>query len=357
MSYGDYDYDGRLRELHTIAMSLGRTRFISRGSEPHDPNHCIVNDSYPRFIRAAVEKGKSFGEPDVLFLDNRKSILPGLILKRRFPNAKIILDCRELYLPKYVKHLAGKIGCVIERWGIRKADILICANEARASFMEEYYKLGKRPLVYENLRALAYSSPENEAASKEKFRKYDTPGEFRIISTSGCELSRMNDVLVENLPKVQSNCRLFLVGDSLPQDVSAIRGICEKNGIRNVEIIGKLNQDDLKALIGYCHIGIVNYHQKDLNNKYCASGKLYEFLFEGKPVVTTTNPPLADFCEKHHVGRCSDVFYDAINDVLADYAFYQKEAAAFALNNPVSANNSAILKEIAESMDFPDLRF
>ena len=67
-----------------------------------------------------------------------------------------------------------------------------------------------------------------------------------------------------------------------------------------------MDQDHLKYFIENSQVGMVTYHQHDLNNKYCASGKIYEFLFEGKPVVTSTNPPLADFCGKYGIGIAED---------------------------------------------------
>ena len=172
------------------------------------------------------------------------------------------------------------------------------------------------------------------------------PDEIRIISTAGCDLTRLTDILVKNMPKIQNKCRLFLVGGGTEKDISTIRAICYKNNINNVEIVGKLNQNDLKAIIGYCHIGIVSYHQQDLNNKYCASGKIFEFLFEGLPVVTTTNPPLQSFCKEHGVGESSDEFYDGINLVIANYSLYREKVQAFINGYLISENNAKLCSNI-----------
>ena len=347
ISYGEYEYDGRLRELHKVSKQLGKTILFSNGTTRESDGHILVNaSSYLKFIKKVVKEGKKLDSVDVIFLDNRKSILPGLLLKKHFKNAKIILDCRELYLSKYVKHFAGKVGCLIEKRGLKKADAIICANEERAVFMKDYYKLNVKPLVFMNLRALSFSSTENEIGSKTKFADINKPGEIRIVSTAGCDVSRLTDVLVTNLPKVSSPCRLFLIGSSTEKDKKTINDICAKNNIHNVEIIEKLNQDDLKALIDYCHIGVVSYHQNDLNNKYCASGKIYEFIYEGLPVVTTTNPPLQHFCEQFNVGCSSDSFYDSINQLVQNYGAFKKRVLSFCNNNSIVDNNNNLFKQL-----------
>ena len=346
ISYGSFEYDGRLRELYKVADKIGCVYLISRGKNKIDGNHYLINNSYLSFIKKAVSIGKQIGDVDVLFLDNRKSIIPGLKLKKIFKKAKIVLDCRELYLFKYVKHLSGKIGCLIEKKGIKKADVIICANEDRAVFMKDYYRLEEKPLVYENLRMLEYSSSDAKATGENRFKKYIINDEIRIIATSGCDISRLTDVLVTNMPKVNHKCRLFLVGSDYGKDFLKIQSICQKNNIRNVVFVEKLGQDDLKALISFCHIGIVNYHQNDLNNKYCASGKLFEFVFEGLPIVATTNPPLQKLCSLYSFGVCDDSFWNGINTIISDYETYKTNALNFSKLFSINDNNNILVENI-----------
>ena len=68
---------------------------------------------------------------------------------------------------------------------------------------------------------------------------------------------------------------------------------------------------------------MVNYHQNDTNNLYCASGKLYEFVLDGLPVVTTENPPLTDLCESFKFGIADNGYSDAIKSIKSNYDFYK----------------------------------
>lgn len=352
LSYGDYDYDGRLRELMRVFAGLGELHAITRGSAPLNGSHEIYQGAgYGGFIRAAVAYGKRLGPVDVLVLDNRKAVIPGLLLRAILRPGVMVQDCRELYLPNEVSHFAGKAGCFFEKLGIQRADVLICANQDRARFMQELYHLEREPLVYENLRRLEYSGGSARDAQAERFAGYLHEGELRIITTSGCSVSRTNDVLVRNLKRVKQPCRLFMVGEDPASDRQAIEQIIAEEGLENVEILGKLNQDELKYLISVSHIGIVNYHQKDHNNRYCASGKLFEFLYEGLPVVTTTNPPLKRLCDEYGVGASDDGYADAVNQVAADYPAYQARVKAFAQAHTVQENNDALKRQLQTEIE------
>ena len=80
--------------------------------------------------------------------------------------------------------------------------------------------------------------------------------------------------------------------------------------------LGRLPEEELRYVVEQCDIGIVSYHRADLNNEYCASGKVFEYLEAGKPIVTTANQPLAlEFCAKTGVGVAYDGFADGIRKV------------------------------------------
>lgn len=348
ISYGDFNYDGRLRELYKVFSAMGTLHSITRGTTPQDPRHKVFNGSYQAFIKEAVAYGKAQDRIDVLVLDNRKSVLPGLILRAIKKPRVVIQDCRELYIAKEVSHFAGKVGCMIEKWGIDRSDILICANQERAELMKRMYGLKDTPIVHENLRRLEYSNALARDEQQKKFANLIRDDEIRIISSSGCSVSRTNDVLVRNLDRVNRKCRLLLVGGNTSEDENAICRIMEEKGMNNVEILGQINQDELKYLISMSHIGIVNYHQKDTNNKYCASGKVYEFVYEGIPVVTTTNPPLKNMCDRAKIGRADDNYADAINWVMEHYEEYLNHVSQFAQANPVEENNDRLLEQVKD---------
>lgn len=346
ISFGDVDYDGRLRSLINVFSEMGIVHAFTRGKKPLNDNSRVYNYSYVKFIRAAIRYAKDIGKFDWLVLDNRKATIPGLIIQKKMHPSMTIQDCRELYLMKEVKHFSGKIGCIFERKMVRRADIVICANQERAKIMKQEYGLSREPLAYENLRQLQYGTEDEVNAAQKRLNPYLKDGEYRIVSSSGCSIKRTNDVLVKNLKNVKKPCRLFLVGDSTTEEERTIRQITKELNLDNVVVLGRLNQSELKYLISQSHIGIVNYGQYDTNNRLCASGKLFEFLYEGIPVVTTTNPPLKRICEESVVGVADDTYFDGINRVIDNYDLYRTSVERFVKSHSIEINDGKLIDSI-----------
>lgn len=346
ISYGNIGFDGRLRSLINVFSEIGEVHSFTRGNAPLNEISRVSNSPYLKFIVESIRFAKGLEKIDWLVLDNRKATIPGLIIQKKYHPTVTIQDCRELYLIKEVKHFAGKIGCIFERMMVKRADTVICANHERAIIMQQEYCLKKEPLTYENLRQLQYGSDEEMEAARRRINPFILNNEWRIISSSGCSAKRTNDVLVKNLSKVEKKCRLFLVGDSTSEEVEMIKKIIRDQNLGNVEIVGRLNQTELKYLISHCHIGIVNYGQYDTNNKLCASGKLYEFLYEGLPVVTTTNDPLKRMCDDYLIGVSDDKYAGGINDIINNYETYKNNVAAFSAVHTIENNDSEFIKNL-----------
>lgn len=357
LSYGRYEYDGRQRELIKVCKQLGKTYYLTCAGPdfvPAEPEHFCFRDTsrgaYLSFVRRAVGLFEELGNIDVVFADNRKATVPALRIKSRHPHVRIIQDARELYLRSEMTSFTSRVGCVFEEKLYKKADVVIAANEYRARRMVQEYSLQKKPLVYENLRRLAYSPDADMEQLAQRFRGLLEGDGWRIISTSGCSLQRTNDKLVEAMGKVHEPCTLFLVGGSTAQEKAGIEEIIRANDLHCVHILGQLGQNELKYLIDRCHIGIVNYGQYDSNNMYCASGKLYEFLYEGKPVVTTTNPPLLDLCRKWSVGEASDAYADAIDKVTGAYDAYCQRVQQAVQSMCIEDNNQKLVNELKQAL-------
>lgn len=354
ISYGIYEFDGRLRELIKVSKKIGDTKYITRvnsfASKKED-DHLIFKSSkffeYLLFNIFTFLKSLKMNRLDVLFLDNRKSIIPGLFVIF-FKKPKVVYDARELYFFEEKETLIGKIGCFFEKIIINKADIIISANKYRSKIMKKYYRLGKKPLVYENIRKLEYDKNISINEFKRKYDKYFSSNTTKIISTSGCNISRNNDKLVESMKDLDSSFELFLVGESSDSDKRFIKKIIKKNNLKNVYIINKLETNELKYFIQNCHIGIVNYNKSDLNNKFCASGKIYEFLFEGLPVVTTDNPPLVDFCKQYKIGVYDNKFKFGIKKIKDNYNIYKNNVKNFVDKLDVDNNNEKLATKISE---------
>ncbi len=349
ISCGNMDYDGRLRELVKVCRKLGNVTLFSYGSEELFPGHHVYDSrmGYKDFITKTV-KAAGKVKADIVFADNRRATIPALLINRK-KKAVLIQDCRELYDAKQFTELFNKIGCVAERHCAKKADILICANSFRADYMEKYWGT-KRPIVFENVRKLESDESKIDKAAA-LIDPYLEDDEIRIVSTYGCSIDRTNDVLVKNINKINGNIKVFLVGSSGKEDENIIRGIIkEEKAEDKVVILRQMDQTELKYLISHSHIGVVNYNQKDLNNKYCASGKMYEFLYEGLPVITTTNPPLKKMCDDFGVGEADDQYFDGINKIINNYKDYKAAVRDFIAGHDIGDGNRALKADLEKGL-------
>ena len=350
ISYDHYKYDGRLRELIRVAKALGEVTYITRasdGEKPGEASHILYQDcGYGNFILFVCRQARRLGRQDLIFIDNRKGIIPGYMAGRLTGARYVVQDCRELYDLRSAAGLPGKLGCVVEKIFTRHADVVIAANAFRARLMVEMFGLKREPLNYENIRRLEYTSEDRKKQVEKECRGFFEDEKFRIISTAGCDMSRTTGKMLEAMKGLGDSYELLLIGESDEEDELIVRETIRRLGLTNVKIFPRMDQDHLKYFIENSQVGMVTYHQRDLNNKYCASGKIYEFLFEGKPVVTSTNPPLKEFCRKYRVGQASDDYEKAIRSVSAHYARWQDAVRQFLTRIDVEENNRKLTEEI-----------
>ena len=164
-------------------------------------------------------------------------------------------------------------------------------------------------------------------------------------------MTRTTGKMIEAMKDLGEKYELLLIGDSEEEDEELAHRIIQYYGLTNVKILPRMDQDHLKYFIDHSQVGMVTYHQRDLNNKYCASGKIFEFLFEGKPVVTSTNPPLKEFCEKYGVGIADDDYAQAIKAVAEHYTKWQDAVHYFVDHVHVERNNHRLARKIQNALE------
>ncbi len=352
ISNGVYEYDGRLKELTKVLKGIGRVTLFTRvdSSKNYGTFHFTMNKNkrfnFIRFIVKAIIVALKMKNVDILFIDNRKAIIPGLIINGIKKPKIIIQDARELYLKEEVNHIGGKIGCYFEKLLIEKTNILICANSYRAEIMKRYYSLSEMPLVYENIRELQYDKACDLPKLSQMYKELTGNNTFKIISTSGYCINRLSDKIVLAMKELGERFELLLVGGGDADDRNRIMEIIKTHNIRNVHLVGKVGENELKYLIKQCHVGVVSYHRKDTNNRYCASGKIYEFIFEGLPVITTENIPLLRIIKKNHIGIADDNFSRGICVVYHNYLYYKDKVQLFSKSISAKANNQQLIELI-----------
>lgn len=354
ISYGVIEQDGRLNELIASCKRVGAVSVVGFTLLDTQSNSGLMKiesgherwrvANYFRFIYRCLRAART-QKIEILFVDDFAASLAGLILFWMIKPDALIQDSREFYFAKKMPGL-GRILLFFERILYRRADLIICANRQRARLMKKAYELPRLPYVFENIRTLnaAYDgvglAGKYQRLPKEK---------FKLISTGGCSVARGTARLVRAMNELP-DCFLYIVGYGAKGDYEEISKILVEEKIKNVEILEKVSLGELRYLVQRCDLGVVEYHCNDLNNKYCASGKIYEYVAEGVPVVTTPNLPLAEICKKNQVGVADDDVLAAIRQVKDNIQFYRKNAKNMALQVSVESNNEKLAKRIEQAL-------
>lgn len=337
LSCSNMEYDGRLRELIKLAKNIGNVTCVTTDSSIRRDvggknNHYIfiykgIKD-YIKFILYCVNIARKIKHLDVVISDNRKAILPSMVIKYSFKPKLLVLDARELYILNETKSMSGKIGCIFEKIFNKHFDLILVANKERGEYMYKYYQLQTPPLIFPNIRKLTYDVNFKEKEYIEKY-KNEFKSKWKIVVTDGCALDRGIVKLLDAMNILGNDYSLYIIGKSKKNYLRYIKEYINENQINNVRILGLVNQNELKWIINQCDIGVAIYNQNDINNKYCASGKIYEFIYEGIPLLTSTNPPLKAFCAKYKVGISTDNYIDGIRMIIKDYNIYKQNIKYF----------------------------
>lgn len=360
LSFGIIENDGRSIELINSlnkvgkTIKLGITRDEKKVNYDTDSKYLFIGNkkylsliNYIKFTFFSISTYfKHRKEIDVLFVDNFLSSIPAMILIMIFRPKVVIQDRRELYFSKEMKNNSGKIMCYLEEKISKKANLVIVANKFRQKILDSFFEGKVSLFTYENIRFL----PKNENKFDYYEKKYQNifkDDSRTLISTGGISFQRMVDKLISDFEKVKTPVKLILVGGGPKDDVNRLKKLINK-GQKSMDIylIDKVSMDELRFLIKKSDVGIVNYHQKDLNNLYCASGKVYEYLEEGKPIITTENIPLKEFCEVHEVGIASNDFNKSIDLIFKDYSKFQKNVYLKKGSFSPIINNESLANEV-----------
>ncbi|WP_214833821.1 glycosyltransferase [Exiguobacterium sp. s152] len=339
LSFTTLDYDGRTKELlklidpygsiHVVSCMVNEKKDLNKNYDiikiKNKSKYLTVKNLINFFLLSVKTAFKLQREKkiDTLFIDNLYSAITGYLIYMLFKPKKLIIDCREYYIREQQTSRKLKVFCLFEELLIKNADIVIVANEERSQLAKQHYSLDKKPIVFENIRVIDSEATAAELkAYEEKYSKF-IHGKKNIISTGGYSLHRLTLELLAEFKEIKDNANLVIVGGGTEKDKHEIDNYIEKYDLKNVYLLEKVLPQELKYLMQQSHIGVVIYPMHDDNNKYCASGKIYEYIDCGIPIITSENPPLKTFIETHEVGISNNHFSKAYDTITQNYQYYK----------------------------------
>jgi hypothetical protein len=299
-------------------------------------NKCSLTNIYNLFL-FNLKVNKFYSDDCGIIICRELSVLLSGVLVKRKTHAKLIYDSNELSVETFfgIRKVFWRI---IESILIRKVDKIIHANKYRLEYFVKKYKLSKENnFVVENF-ASYYPLPLRKNTLNEK---------LKVIYFGAIGDRRNIEDLVLAAGSIEG-IDLDLIGFGSNEFLNKIKEIIELNRIVNVNIKDAIDESLLPSILKDYHIGIAFYPNVELNNWYCASNKVWQYLQGGLSIIATNNPPITDLVNKYNVGVCLKTI-DIINLKLAlnlsiKNKYWEKITEEFRLNYSWESNKSDFLE-------------
>ncbi len=308
--YDNYDFDGRASRLVSIAEEFGNVTVLDKGLHGRD---ILIAKNIER-ERVSVNEFDSKLKCHIKFFIASLGIAlrkkPDLIIGANFFTAftariaallvgcRYIYDAYELVLPEPDNTSSRRdlFWYWMERLSVRRAAVVLAANEHRAREMARHYNIPV-PIVFRNI-----PDPGKRVAPDLIRILPSLPGEIRLLYQGDMSKNRGILRFVEAMIHLPSNIKLVLAGGG--PDLDEIqREITRLNLDHRTICTGRVPNAELAAITKLCDTGIVTYPVAGMNNIYCAPNKIFEYAQAGLPVIASEQPPLRDAVEKYRIGE------------------------------------------------------
>jgi glycosyltransferase involved in cell wall biosynthesis len=211
-------------------------------------------------------------------------------------NFKWVYDAHELVMEssKVRQSIKEKVFFLMEKWSIKKADLVITANEERKRIIKSVYKV-KNIISVLNISKLNYTI---ETGSKKN----------NIIVYQGyISETRQVSNFIRMLSYLPNDVKLKLIGDG-PDLRKCQKLVRDENLECRVKFTGMVPYSKLLAENEESKVGIVVYKLQGINNYYCSPNKIFEYAQLGIPMLLSSQPFLKKVNAKYKIGEiiCPD---------------------------------------------------
>lgn len=336
--YHDYNFEARAPELIKVLRLLGINEItIVTYETPRNLPDVTVRLSkkgYLKFFSFLFESIRWIKKekPDVILLhDNAAAPILAYLVKRRYPG-KTVYDSSELYIDpikvKSIKLLIARIRPYCEKKYLKSADVVLAANDERAAIMKDYFSLDEKPLVLNNIHRI--EDPYDEQMYRKKYEEFIIKDSFFVVYGGGVYSERRTCELARVIKDLGREFTLLIAGSGEEKEIEKLKLLIENNTNNNVVYTGRLPRAEWRYLTIIADCSVSMFPQDTPNNIYCASGKFYESVLEGTPVIASENPPFLNACEEYGFGVSSNNLPEALIEMRNNYHKYKENAVCFA---------------------------
>lgn len=266
--------------------------------------HLLVKSAARNFLRQlqfnfwALARLRDI-KPDIVQCNDLNTLIAGALYSR---HARIVFDAHELF-PESQDGARKAAWSLIERLTVPRCHAFIQPERHRRAYFAKKHGLKEDGIaLVEN-----FPSGRYPFSGRDRLReRFAIPRGTRILLYTGVlGPGREIESMIRAMALLDDRYALVLLGPAFKgyeKDLEAVTAQLGLGGrvhfhppIPNAEMLDHIAAGD---------IGLVFYRNSSLNNYWCASNKLYEFIYCGKPVITNDHPGLLEVVAKNRLGAC-----------------------------------------------------
>jgi len=202
-----------------------------------------------------------------------------------------------------------------------QADLVVVPERNRGELIMNELGLANAPMIVLNCPLL---EPQHcSDLLKSVFAVDDTAIEHVVIYQGALGPATCVKEMIEALSLWDRSIALAIFGHGEAAFGQELRTVAQRLGVEGrLHWGGRVSNEELKNYTGSADLGLVFYQDMNLNTKYCAPNKLFEYMREGLPVVGSENPLLKEVIEGEGIGLCvppePSAIAGAVNKILLD---------------------------------------
>jgi glycosyltransferase involved in cell wall biosynthesis len=239
--------------------------------------------------------------PSHIHCHDLNSLLAGVWAKQK-TGAKLVFDAHEL-MPESMGGFKKTIWERIEKRCVDDCDHIIMPEKNRIAYFKQKYPGIGCILLLENFP----SRTDIPDQSYDLFRQlYPIAKDQKIILYTGLIAGgRHVEELVESMMLCSDQFVLLLLGMTYKGYKEILRAKIKTLGVQDrIYVHDPVPHAEILRYMASCDIGTAFYRNTDVNNLYCASNKLYEYIALNKAVLTNNYPGLLETVARHKQGVC-----------------------------------------------------
>ena len=225
-------------------------------------------------------------------------------LSREF-NERIIYDAHELFPEMYpINSIRYKFWNILEKQLIKRIKTIIIPELNRSIYFKKKYKLDRIPYIINNFPKYKIIKPKDI-----KGELFLSKNDILLTYSGRFGPDREIDVIIESLKFLPNNFYLVLVGFADNKDY--LETLC--NFIKDLEVTnrvifyGKISPEEIISTIAGCDIGLAFYKNNNINNYFCASGKVFDYIMAGLKLISNEYPSLKFLKEYNFVRLINEI--------------------------------------------------